>query len=100
MNWDIILENEKCGCSSRVEHLLAKQKVEGSNLFIRSIYRIVMKVYVKKNHPKVLKIMVYDEYTIETNFEQVLEELAKSWTHANFIMRCWENGTVGAEWWQ
>ena len=26
---------EKCGCSSVVEHLLAKERVESSNLFIR-----------------------------------------------------------------
>lgn len=28
-----------CGCSSVVEHLLAKERVESSNLFIRLIHR-------------------------------------------------------------
>ena len=32
---DVSVKNRICGCSSVVEHLLAKERVESSNLFIR-----------------------------------------------------------------
>ena len=32
-----LLAQQVCGCSSVVEHLLAKERVESSNLFIRLI---------------------------------------------------------------
>ncbi len=34
---------DTCGCSSVVEHLLAKERVESSNLFIRLIQNPVQK---------------------------------------------------------
>ena len=35
VHYSLIGRAEKCGCSSVVEHLLAKERVESSNLFIR-----------------------------------------------------------------
>ena len=53
--YDIIL---LCECSSVVEHLLAKENVESSNLFIRSIYKYHMDKEKLKLIVKNLKLLV------------------------------------------
>jgi len=48
--WNAFFPWALCGCSSVVEHLLAKERVESSNLFIRLIHRPAYTVVSPSSH--------------------------------------------------